>query len=137
MSPAQANEIMEFLKMELINNGFGDVLTAADTRLELGSPLPEEIYVELANSAEPEVRLQLFIGHCVEVLKDLSNTNYPVLVNEFREILTKGQPFNGFEFVGNGDDDEVYDLSNLPDYSKVIEMLLEIRIQITKGGENG
>lgn len=137
MSPAQANEVMEFLKIELIDNGFGDILTAVNTRLEIGSPLPEEIYVELANSAEPEVRLQLFIGHCVEVFKDLSNTNYAELVDELKALLPKGQPFNGFEFEVSEEEDEVYDLSKLPDYTEVIEMLIEVRAQITKGGENG
>jgi hypothetical protein len=116
----QSIDIRLHLIKELNRSGFGDIVTEVNIRLE------EEYEVENFERTSRYL-LTFFLTECIEVLENLSNKDFPALVsrlNDFTagdaridtinvELLTDGKP-------------EYYDLSNLPNYDKIISSFQEI-----------
>ncbi len=122
----QANDIRDFLIKELNNNGFGDIVTEVNTRLE-------EEYEEENFERQPRYLLDFFLTQSIEVLENLSNNNFQSLINRLNEF-TKGE--NKIETINvellNSGEQVYYDLSELPSYDKIISTFREILQEIRK-----
>lgn len=122
----QANDIRDFLIKELNNNGFGDIVTEVNTRLE-------EEYEEENFERQPRYLLDFFLTQSIEVLENLSNKNFQGLINRFNEF-TKGEKkieTINVELLNSGEQ-VYYDLSELPSYDKIISTFREILQEIRK-----
>lgn len=122
----QANDIRDFLIKELNNNGFGDIVTEVNTRLE-------EEYEEENFERQPRNLLDFFLTQSIEILEDLSNNNFQGLINRLNEY-TNGE--NKIETINvellNSGEQVYYDLSELPSYDKIISTFRNILQDIRK-----
>lgn len=126
ITPEQANDIRDFLIKELNNNGFGDIVTEVNTRLE-------EEYEEEKFERQPRYLLDFYLTQSIEVLENLSNKNFQGLINRFNEF-TKGEKkieTINVELLNSGEQ-VYYDLSELPNYDKIISTFREILQEIHK-----
>lgn len=126
VTPEQANEIRNFLIKELNHNGFGDIVTEVNTRLE-------EEYEEEKFERQPRYLLDFYLTQSIEVLENLSNKNFKGLINRFNEF-TKGEikiEAINVELLNSGEQ-VYYDLSELPNYDKIISTFREILQEIRK-----
>lgn len=126
ITPEQANDIRNFLIKELNNNGFGDIVTEVNTRLE-------EEYEEEKFERQPRYLLDFYLTQSIEVLENLSNKNFKGLINRFNEF-TKGEKkieAINVELLDSGEQ-VYYDLSELPNYDKIISTFREILQEIRK-----
>ncbi|OIN58291.1 hypothetical protein [Arsenicibacter rosenii] len=124
ITPEQANEIRNFLIKELNNNGFGDIVTEVNTRLE-------EEYEEENFERQPRYLLDFYLTQSIEVLENLSNKNFQELINRLNEF-TKGEKkieTINVELLNSGEQ-VYYDLSELPNYDKIISTFREILQEI-------
>ena len=126
ITPEQANDIRDFLIKELNNNGFGDIVTEVNTRLE-------EEYEEEKFERQPRYLLDFYLTQSIEVLENLSNKNFQGLINRLNEF-TKGE--NKIETINvellNSGEQVYYDLSELPSYDEIISTFREILQEIRK-----
>lgn len=126
ITPEQANDIRDFLIKELINNGFGDIVTEINTRLE-------EEYEEEKFERQPRYLLDFYLTQSIEVIENLSNKNFQGLINRLNEF-TKGEKkieTINVELLNTGEQ-VYYDLSELPNYDKIISTFREILQEIRK-----
>lgn len=126
ITPEQANDIRDFLIKELNNNGFGDIVTEVNTRLE-------EEYEEEKFERQPRYLLDFYLNQSIEVLENLSNKNFQGLINRLNEF-TKGEKkieTINVELLNSGEQ-VYYDLSELPNYDKIISTFQEILQEIRK-----
>ena len=126
ITPEQANDIRDFLIKELNNNGFGDIVTEVNTRLE-------EEYEEEKFERQPRYLLVFYLTQSIEVLENLSNKNFQGLINRLNEF-TKGEKkieTINVELLNSGEQ-VYYDLSELPNYDKIISTFREILQEIRK-----
>jgi hypothetical protein len=116
----QATQIRQHLINELNKNGFGDIVSEVNTRLE-------EEYDEEKFERNSRYLLVFFLSESIEVLENLSNDNYPELINRFNEY-TKGE--SRIEAITvellNEAEQGFYDLKDLPSYNKIISSFREI-----------
>ena len=126
ITPEQANDIRDFLIKELNNNGFGDIVTEVNTRLE-------EEYEEEKFERQPRYLLDFYLTQSIEVLENLSNKNFQGLINRlnaFTKAEKKIETIN-VDLLNSGEQ-VYYDLSELPNYDKIISTFREILQEIRK-----
>jgi hypothetical protein len=126
MTPEQATEIREHLVKELNANGFNNILTEVNARLE-------ENYEEGKFESSPRDLLIFFLTESIDILDGLSNKNYDGLINRFNEFI-KGD--NKIETISvellNQDELTYYDLKDLPDYKEIVFTFQTILNEIQK-----
>jgi hypothetical protein len=130
MNRYQANEIREHLIHELNINGFSDIVTELNTRLE-------EKYDDEEFERNPVYLLNFFLLESIDVLKGLSNRNFDEMIGKFNEytshsdrrietitvqLIDQGEPLS-------------YDLRNLPDYTVIINTIQDIYGEIQNENE--
>lgn len=120
----QATEIRQHLIDELNKNGFGEVVSQVNTRLE-------EEYDDENFERNSRYLLGFFLTESIEVLENLSNDNYPELINRFNEYTKAEQRIETItvELLNEGEQ-AFYDLKNLPSYNKIISSFREILNEI-------
>lgn len=126
ITPEQSNDIRDFLIKELNKNGFGDIVTEVNTRLE-------EEYDEEKFEMQPRYLLDFYLSQSIEVLENLSNKNFQGLINRLN-AFTKGEKkieTINVELLNSGKR-IYYDLSKLPNYDKIISIFREILQEIRK-----
>lgn len=126
ITPEQAIDIREFLINELTNNGFGDIVTEVNIRLA-------EDYEEENFEREPRYLLDFFLTQSIEVLENLSNKNFQGLLNRLNEFTKSEQTIKtiNVELLNSGEQ-SYYDLSELPNYDKIISTFRTILEEIRK-----
>jgi hypothetical protein len=126
ITPQQATDLIEFLIKELNNNGFSDIVTEVSTRLE-------EEYEEEKFERTPRYLLDFFLTESIAVFENLSNKNFSGLINRLNEF-TKGE--KKIESINvellNAGEAVYYDLSELPNYNKIISTFREILQDVRK-----
>jgi hypothetical protein len=126
VTPQQAKEIMEFLTIELNNNGFGDIVTEVSTRLE-------EEYEDDNIEMTPRYLLDFFLTESIEVLENLSNSNFEEIINRLNQFVQSENSINtiNVELLNAGEQD-YYDLRELPNYNEIILTFREILQEVRK-----
>ena len=122
----QASEIRQHLIYELNTNGFGDIVTEINSRFQ-------EEYQEEKFERNSRYFLDFFLTQSIEVLENLSNKNYPELINRLNKF-TNGEKRIGtinVELLNDGEQ-VFYDLEKLPSYDKIISSFQEILNEIRK-----
>ncbi len=125
MTPEQATDIREHLINQLNANGFSDIVTEVNTRLE-------ENYEEKEFERSPRYLLTFFLSESIDVLDGLSNKNYNKLLTRFNEF-NKGDyrvESISVELLNQGES-VYFDLKELPDYKNIIDTFQNILNQIT------
>nr|WP_314494607.1 hypothetical protein [uncultured Chryseobacterium sp.] len=126
ITPQQANDIRAFLIKELNNNGFSDVVTQVNTRLE-------EEYEEEKFEGQPRYLLDFYLTESIEILENLSNKNFQGLINRLNKFTNGKEKIKtiNVELLNSGEQ-VYYDLSELPNYEKIISNFREILQEIRK-----
>jgi hypothetical protein len=120
----QAIEIRQHLIDELNKNGFGTIVSEINTRLE-------EEYDEEKFERSSRYLLDFFLTESIEVLENLSNDNYPELINRFNEYTRGENKIEGIRVELLNEGEQVfYDLKELPNYNKIISLFREILNEI-------
>lgn len=125
MTAEQATDIREFLIKQLNSNGFSDIVTEVNTRLE-------ENYEEGEFERNPRYLLDFFLSESIDVLDSLSNKNYSGLINRFNEFNSGDNRIEKIyvELLNQGKS-VFFDLQELPNYQTITttfqEVLNEIR----------
>lgn len=125
MDRNQAKEILDHLILELNSNGFGIVVTEVNTRLE------EDLEFEKWNPNYLSL-LRYFLKESIEIFENLSNNDFPGLINRLNKYLDGGHQIQTVSVEMITGEDEFYDLKNLPDYENIINALKEIQVDIQK-----
>lgn len=126
VTPQQATELREFLIMELNNNGFGDIVIEVSTRLE-------EEYEDDNFERNPRYLLDFFLTESIEVLENLSNSNFEEIINRLNRFCESENSINtiNVELLNSGEQ-VYYDLRELPNYNKIIDTFREISKEVRK-----
>ncbi|MCW3167924.1 hypothetical protein OMO38_05225 [Chryseobacterium sp. 09-1422] len=126
ITPEQANDIRAFLIKELNNNGFSDVVTQVNTRLE-------EEYEEEKFEGQSRHLLDFYLTESIEILENLSNKNFQGLINRLNEFTNGKEKIKtiNVELLNSGEQ-VYYSLSELPNYEKIISTFREILQEIRK-----
>lgn len=124
MTPKQATEIREHLINELNVNGFNQIVTEINTRLE-------ENYDEKDFEKTPNYLLFFFLTESIEILDSLSNKNFNEILETFNKY-NRGE--NSLESIAvellNQGESIKFDLKDLPDYSQITETFRNILDEI-------
>lgn len=122
----QATEIRQHLIKELNNNGFSDIVTEVNTRLE-------EEYDERGFERNPKYLLDFFLTESIEVLENLSNKNFQELITRFNEFVSGEKKIESInvELLNDGEQ-TFYDLKFLPNYNQIVASFREILNEIRK-----
>ena len=124
MTQEQATEIREHLINQLNANGFSDIVTEVNTRLE-------ENYNEDELQKNPRYLLTFFITESIEVLEGLSNKDYDKLLGRFNEFTRGDNKVQSISVELLNQGEPVYfDLKNLPDYNDITEAFQNILNEI-------
>ncbi len=124
MTQEQATEIREHLINQLNANGFSDIVTEVNTRLE-------ENYNEDEFQKNPRYLLTFFITESIEVLEGLSNKDYDKLLGRFNEFTRGDNKVQSISVELLNQGEPVYfDLKNLPDYNDITEAFQNILNEI-------
>jgi hypothetical protein len=128
MTQGQAIEIREHLVNQLNANGFSDIVTEVNTRLE-------ENYEESEFQRNPHNLLTFFLSESIEVLEGLSNKNYEKLLERFNEFTTGDNKVQSISVELLNQGEHVYfNLKDLPNYNDITETFQNILNEI--GNEN-
>lgn len=126
MTSEQAIDLREYLIEQLNSNGFSDIVTEVNTRLE-------EDYEKEGIENNPRYFLDFFLKESIEVLNSLSNNNYDELINKFNKFNSGDDRIEkiSVELLSQGE--AIYfDLRDLPNYKKIIGSFQEILEEIRK-----
>ncbi len=124
MTQEHAIEIREHLVNQLNANGFSDIVTEVNTRLE-------ENYEESEFQRNPRYLLTFFLSESIEVLEGLSNKNYEKLLGRFNEFTTGDNKVQSISVELLNQGDPVYfNLKDLPDYNDITETFQNILNEI-------
>ena len=128
MTPEQATDIREYLIKQLNSNGFSDVVSEVNTRLE-------ENYEEKEFERSPRYLLIFFLRESIDVLDSFSNKNYNELINRFNEFTTGTNRIEkiSVELLNQGQATS-FDLRDLPNYQAITTTFEAILNEIR--GEN-
>jgi hypothetical protein len=131
----QAEEIRLYLIMQMQRNGFGDVVEEANDRIEARREYGEKNY--LTNPGELLIN---FLNEAILTLSGWSSHHLEETIQLLNEALKKsGQETISSISVALTEDKErpLYNLSELPDYRKLIFWLNDIRNTILEDqGDN-
>jgi hypothetical protein len=138
ITPAQAQDLLQYIINQFQASGFGSVVTDINNKLK--EQLNEDIILEqierpsylTARSISPVNQLIFFIDEAIESLGVISNDNFPGLLANFNQYVTSEQGNIETIQVELLAQDEIilYDLANLPTYKALIKILQEIRQDI-------
>lgn len=125
MTPEQATDIREYLINQLNANGFSNIVTEVNTRLE-------ENYEEKEFERSPRYLLTFFLSESIDVLEGLSNKNFDKLLNKFNEFNNGDNRVESIlvELLNQGEP-VYFNLKDLPDYKDIIETFQSILNQIS------
>jgi len=120
----QATDIREFLIKELNRVGFSDIVIEVNTRID-------EEYDEEKFERQPHNLLNFFLTESIEVLENLSNNNFPKLINRLNEFTKGEQQIEtiNVELLNSGEQ-AFYNLKELPNYEKIISSFRDILKEI-------
>ena len=126
MTPDQAKDIREHLIKQLNSNGFGDIGTEVNTRLE-------ENYEEEQFERNPRYLLDFFLTESIDVLESFSNKNYRRLINRFNEFNSGDNRIEkiSVELLNQGES-VFFDLQELPNYKTITTTFQEILNEIRR-----
>jgi hypothetical protein len=124
MTQEQATEIREYLIDQLNVNGFGNVVAEVFTRLG-------EDYEEKEFEATPHFLLSFFLAESIDILENLSNTNFDDLLNKLNKFSSGDNKVESIsvELLNQGEP-VYYDLVDLPDYKGIIKTFQNILSEI-------
>lgn len=126
ITPEQATDMREFLIKELISNGFGDIVTEINIRLE-------EEYEESEFERSPRYILDFFLKESIDVLENISNRNFTELIDRFNEFTQGEKKIEAINVeLLNAGQQVYYDLKDLPNYDKITVTFREILQEIRK-----
>lgn len=119
-------EIRDHLRNELIKNGFGVIVEEADANL-LETFFEGNKEFDIQNTA---LVLRFYLNFCMDALEARSNDHYDVILNKFNKYVeTKnGKPIDSIELELDADNN--YDLSQLPSYREITDLLKTIKLRI-------
>lgn len=126
MTSEQATDIREYLIKQLNSNGFSDIVSEVNTRLE-------ENYEEEKFERNPRYLLDFFLTESIDVLISFSNKNYYELINRFNEFNSGNNRIEkiSVELLNQGES-VFFDLQELPNYKTITITFQEILEQIRK-----
>lgn len=122
----QAIDIRNFLVKELNKNGFGDIVTEINTRLE-------EEYEDEKFERNSKYLLVFFLQESIEILENLSNNDFQGLVNRINRFTEAEQRIDTINIeLLNAGTQEFYDLRELPNYNPIISTFRDVLQEIQK-----
>lgn len=126
MTAEQATDIREFLIKQLNSNGFSDIVTEVNIRLE-------ENYEEEQFERNPRYLLDFFLSESIDVLDSLSNKNYSGLISKFDEFISGDNRIEkiSVELLNQGKS-VFFDLEELPNYQTITTTFQEILNEIRR-----
>lgn len=120
----QAIEIKEYLTSELSKNGFGDVVSEVNLRLE-------EDYRNKDFFMSSQQLVLFFLNESIDILESLSNRNYETLIDRLNNFLSEGEVKN-IEVESLDEGGESFNLKGLPDYNEITTTFKEILVELQK-----
>ena len=118
----QAAEIRQHLITQLASNGYGQIVDEALTRQELQDAR------EYINN--PTAALYQFINSLIQVFRSKSNSDYEAILARFNNTLIGENKVRQMLVSLSDEDEQTFDLSNLPDYNPIINVLEEVQRNI-------
>lgn len=120
MTPEQSTEIREHLINQLNANGFSDIVTEVNIRLE-------EDYEQKDFERNSHYLLNFFLSESIDVLESLSNKNFDKLLSKFNEFNEGDYDIESISVELLDQGEPVYfNLKDLPDYKEIIEAFQKI-----------
>lgn len=114
MKAEEANSIIEHLIYQLNANGFSEIVTKVNTRLE-------ENYEENEFERNPNSLLISFLYESIDVLESLSNRNFNDLIKQFNKLNDGERRIETISVeITNQVEPITFDLKLLPDYEEII-----------------
>lgn len=122
MTNEEAHDVRLYLINELNKNGFSSVVSETNTRLQNNSDnifsFERSVYI-----------LKSFLEEAITVFGIFSNNNYDKLISSINQSLTDSH-IDSILVSLSFNNDETYNLKELPDYSHIIELFEEILFKI-------
>jgi ABC-type transporter Mla subunit MlaD len=120
MTNTQAIELLKHLTDELEINGFGEVRRQANSRVE-------ERF-DLTDNLTPQIRLRELLDNVIQILGSVSSGSVPEIISTLNASLDSVNKIDNISIQLITD--ESYNLSNLPDYTNLIQSLNQVLQEI-------
>ena len=126
MTNEQSQEILNHLIYELNRNGFSFVVEEVNARLE------EDFEFKKFNSNLNHT-LIYFINQSIEIFENNSNTGIDKVIDKLNKYISSDEKIKeiSVQLIENNDFSTI-SLKELPNYSKLINAMVEIRNEIIK-----
>jgi len=123
MALDQYTEIREYIIEQLNVNGFSNIVTEVNTRLE-------EDYENESFKKNPYSLLTFFLRESIDILENLSNQRFDELLSRFNNINDNQRIDTISVELMNQGELVFYDLKDLPDYKEITITFQEILKEI-------